>query len=87
MKNRIKKPSIERLARRAGVKSLSIDCYPLIRKIMLSKIHEIVKVTLVTNSENNTKTVMSNDINSALSLLGYNVGESTTLSANTCVKN
>ena len=68
MKNRIKKPSVERLARRAGVKSLAIDCYPLIRKIMLAKIHEIVKVTLITNSENNTKTIMSNDINSALAL-------------------
>ena len=83
MKNRIKKPSIERLSRKAGVKSIAIDCYPLIRRVMLAKLHEVAKVILIANSENNTKTIMGNDVVTGLAILGHNVGESTYLGIHT----
>ena len=86
MRNRIKKPSIERLARRAGVKNIANDCYPLVRRLILGKLHQLAKVTLIANSENHTKTLMPSDINAALSILGHNVAKSSSLGTNTCAK-
>lgn len=86
MKNRIKNPSMERLARRAGVKSMSVGCYPLLRRVILAKLHEVAKVTLIANSENHTKTLMDTDVINGLSILGHNVGESNSLGTHTCAK-
>ena len=54
----ITKPSITRLARRAGVKSLSDDCYSNIRVIVEEYLSDIIVAALVVNSEHNTKTLM-----------------------------
>lgn len=82
----ITKPSITRLARRAGVKSLSEDCYNNIRNIVSDYLSDIIVAALVVNSEHNTKTLMAEDIYDALRLQGYNVTQSHDLGTSTCAK-
>ena len=82
----ITKPSITRLARRAGVKSLSDDCFTTTRNLMDAKLNEVVNAILVVNSENGTKTIMIEDLYEALHLLGYNVTRSTEIGTSTRVK-
>lgn len=69
----ITKPSITRLSRRAGVKSLSDDCHDVIRKFIEYKLDEVLKVVINVNSEHNTKTIISSDVYDALHLLNHNV--------------
>ena len=75
----ITKPSITRLSRRAGVKSLSDECHDTIRKIIETKLDEILKTVITVNSEHNTKTILSSDIYDALYLLNHNVTSSNEL--------
>lgn len=82
----ITKPSITRLARRAGVKSLSDDCFDPIRYIISSKLDEIIKAALVVNSEHQTKTLMTEDIYDAFTLLKHNLTQSNDLGTTTCSK-
>lgn len=82
----ITKPSITRLARKAGVKSLSDDCYNNIRSIVSVYLSDIIVAALVVNSEHNTKTLMAEDIYEALRLRGYNVTQSNDLGTTTCAK-
>ena len=76
----ITKPSLTKLARRSGVKSLSDDCFDTIRNLVGIKLSDIVKTVLAVNSQHNTKTIMSNDIYKSLHLLNYNITESSKLS-------
>ena len=82
----ITKPSITRLARRAGVKSLSEDCYNTVRDLVGVYLAEIIGSALVVNSEHNTKTLMPEDIYEALRLRGYNVTQSQELGTTTFSK-
>lgn len=82
----ITKPSITRLARRAGVKSVSVDCYDLIRKLIHSQLEEIVRVMTIVNSEHQTKTLMSEDAYEAISFGGTNLTQSGELGVATCAK-
>ena len=82
----ITKPSITRLARRAGVKSLSEDCYNTVRDLVGVYLAEIIVSALVVNSEHNTKTLMPEDIYEALRLRGYNVTQSQELGTTTFTK-
>jgi histone H3/H4 len=82
----ITKPSITRLARRAGVKSISDDCFVVIRNLISNRLNEIIITSLIVNSEHQTKTLMSDDIYDALSLLGQNVTQSDSLGSTTCSK-
>ena len=82
----ITKPSITRLARRAGVKSVSDDCYDCIRKIIDYKIDEILKATLIVNSERQTKTLMVDDLYDAISFSGVNLTQSLDVGVSTCSK-
>lgn len=76
----LSKPSITRLSRRAGVKSLSDDCHDTIRKLIDTKLNEIIKSISIVNSEHNTRTIMVNDVYDALQLLNHNVTSSNDLS-------
>ena len=69
-------PSIKRLSYRAGVKSMSDDCYDLVRHLINNKTEEIVNASLSVNDEHNTKTLMRDDVIEALHLLNYNITES-----------
>jgi histone H3/H4 len=82
----ITKPSIIRLARKAGVKSLSEDCYSTVRSLIEDSITEVITTSLVVNSEHNSKTLMTDDIYEALHLLGYNVTQSNDMGTSTFVK-
>jgi histone H3/H4 len=73
------KPSIIRLARRAGVKSMSEDTFCLIQEIINLKTKELVNTALIINAEKNTKTLMKQDIYDAFLLLGENIAFSTDL--------
>ena len=75
----ITKPSITRISRRAGIKSLSEDCYDTVRKIIDDKLDEVMKAIIIVNSEHNTKTIMNNDVYDALLLLNHNVTQSNDL--------
>jgi histone H3/H4 len=77
----ITNPSIVRLSRKAGVKSMSNECYNTIRKIAQQELDEIVKTMLIVNSEHNTKTIMQEDIYDALKLRGHYVAQSQELSS------
>lgn len=70
------KPSIMKLSRRAGVKSISDECYDTIRKIVDHKLTEVVKAIIVVNSEHSTKTIMTHDVYDALQLLNHKVTQS-----------
>lgn len=77
----ITSPSITRLARKAGIKSMSSDCYDCIRDIGQEELVNILKTILVVNSEHNTKTIMQDDIYDALKLKGHFVAQSQELSS------
>jgi histone H3/H4 len=79
----ITRPCLVRLARRAGIKSLSKDCFPLIREIISARLDKIVKNALVVNEERGTKTLMDTEIYEALAFLGENLARSTVLPEDT----
>ena len=82
----ITKPSIIRLARRAGVKSVSDECFHAIRQLIDNRLNELVYAALIVNSEHQTKTLMSDDVYDAFTLLGNNVTQSNDLGTSTCSK-
>jgi histone H4 len=84
--NDITKPSITRLSRRGGVKSVSDDCFDVVRHIISNRLDEVLSASIVVNSEHQTKTLMSDDLYDALNLLGYNITQSNDLSTSTCNK-
>lgn len=77
------KPSLIRLARCAGVKSLSDNCYDVIRKLVDDKMEEVIRVTMIVNSLKHTKTLMSEDLQEAISLLGTKLSDSNCIGKNT----
>jgi histone H3/H4 len=82
----ITKPSITRLARRAGVKSISDNCFDTIRDLIGYRLEEVISASLIVNSEHQTKTLMAEDVYEALRLLNYNVTQSTDMGKSTCSK-
>ena len=82
----ITKPSLTRLTRKAGVKNTSEDCYKEINNFIEEKITNILENVLIVNSERNTKTIMPEDIYTALSLSGYNIASTSEIFNNTSIK-
>lgn len=83
---KLSKPSINRLAKRAGVKSISEDCYDTIRNLMGMELNNIIKNILIINDQNNTKTIMVKNVYDALHLMNYNTAISDDLNTNSCLK-
>lgn len=77
----LSKPCISRLARTAGVKSLSDDCHDTIRNLIGMKLNEIIANIIIVNDSHQTKTIMSSDVYKALELSGILVAESTALNS------
>jgi len=75
----LNKSSINKLSRRAGVKSISEECNEKIRKIIELKLDEIISTIIVINSEHNTKTIMVNDVYDSLHLLNHKITSSSGL--------
>ena len=80
-----KKPSISRVARRAGIKNLSEDSYVLIETLIFSKLESVLHSAFIVNDQCNTKTLMTGDVVDALRLQGINLSKST-LSGGSCPK-
>ena len=83
---KITKPSITRLARKAGVKSISEDCFSPIRILIDNYLNKILSTACIVNSGHNTKTLMTDDIYNAMYLLGNNITQSNNLGSNTNTK-
>ena len=84
--DKITKPSITRLGRRAAVKSMSDDCYNNVRNIVNVMLTDVIKKSLVVNSVHGTRTLMVDDVYDALRLMGHNVTSSSELGTTTCAK-
>ena len=69
------KPAITRLARRAGVKSMSDDCVIPIRNLIGMELDKILQIAVIVNQQHSTKTIMPDDIYDALTILGTNVAK------------
>ena len=67
------KPAITRLARRAGVKSMSDECIIPIKHLLAMELESILNTTLIVNKQHATKTIMPDDVYEALHLSGINV--------------
>jgi histone H3/H4 len=75
----ITKPSLTRLSRKAGVKSVSDESFDTIREIMDKKILDIIRTSIIINSENLTKTLMPTDIYTSIKITGTNIAQSSEL--------
>jgi len=82
----ITKPSIIRLARRAGIKSLSEECFPLLRALIHQRLEHVIQNSLIINSEHQTKTLMADDIYTSLSINNENLTQSNDLGTSTITK-
>jgi len=80
----ISKPSITRLARKAGIKSMSDDCITTIRNIIGIELSKVIDSILVVNEQHNTKTIMCDDVFDALRLKGYTLAKSEQFGKTTC---
>ena len=80
------KPSITRLARKAGVKSLSDNCYEDINKIIVEKLEDVLEASLLVKNEHNSKTLMPEHIYQSLSLKGHYLCKSNDTGKTTCPK-
>ena len=76
----ITKPSIARLARRAGVKSLSEDSYKEINDFIDGFLNKILKAIFILSKAKNNRTILTDDIYDTLEILGYNLSRSTEIS-------
>ena len=82
----ITKPSITRLARKAGVKSLSEDSYNTIYNTADKRLSEILSAVLIANNQHNTVTIMPEDVYEAFKINGEHVAKSSQLSSSACNK-
>ena len=73
----ITKPSLQRIARQAGVKSMSDDCVDVIRELLHAKASEICDILILQN--NSTKTIMVDDVYEALESININLTQSDNL--------
>jgi histone H3/H4 len=80
------KPAILRLARKAGIKNLSDDCYDPIRTLMSTELEEVMKVAIYLNEIRGTKTISVDDVSDSLRLMGKNLAKSEDLSVASCSK-
>ena len=73
----ITKPSLQRIARQAGIKSMSDDCVDIIRTLLHAKTAEICDILIL--QKNCTKTIMVGDVYAALQTLNVNLARSDNL--------
>lgn len=75
-------PSIVRLVRKAGIKSMSEDCYENIHKLINYKLDIILQTAIIISSEKRNLTLMSDDIVNALKFFNENITYSDELGKN-----
>ena len=82
--NSITKPSIQRLCKKAGVKSMSLECVELIKNIMELECDELIETLLSFNECGKTKTIMVKDIYKSIEEHGYKLSKSSFLGETIC---
>lgn len=82
----IPKPSITRLARKAGVKTLADDCYPILNHIIDRRLRDILDKSIQLNSIRDIKTLMLVDIENSLKSEGEYVSHSQYMGNTTVLK-
>lgn len=73
------KPSIKKLAKRGGVKSLSNDCFDPIKNLLYLKLDDILRTSLIINEHRNVRTLSVDDIYEALRVKGINIARTDNL--------
>ena len=74
-KSNLSVSSITKLARRASVKSMALDCFDLIRSIIKIHLGELIDAILVITEQKAFKIMAPDDIFAALPLIGINVAK------------
>ncbi len=72
-KMRFSKPSILRLARKAGVKCIAENCYELIDTMIYMRLQEIIEDGLTVKNSRGGKVLTQDDIRESLILKGVHV--------------
>lgn len=80
----ITKPSIQRLCKKAGVKSMSAECVDLIKHIMELECEELIDNIISYNETSKAKTVMVDDIYKSISDTGFIISKSDHLGQGIC---
>jgi len=69
----ISKQGIIRLARKAGVKSLSNKCVNVLKEIMCERIEELLKIMIIFNENKSNKIILLDDLVKTLEHEGINL--------------
>ena len=69
----ITKPALTRLARKAGVKSMSENCINVLQRILYSKTERLLNDIIILNENKKNKTIMEDDVYETLRWNGKNV--------------
>ena len=84
MDKSITKPSLERLARCAGIKTSALPVTDVMRDLLTSKAREICKTILIVNQQSGTRTIMPQDAYDALDLMGVKLTKTENMGDSTC---
>ena len=74
------RPSLLKIARKAGIKSLADDCYHLIDTMMIDRIEKLVREGILVNKVRGGKVLTAEDVQVAAHLRGQNVTSGDALS-------
>ena len=83
-KDELTKPALQRLALQAGIKIMSIECFPVIRGLILTEIDDICRRINILNSQHNTTTIMLNDLENAIKTKGVRIATSSAIGDSSC---
>lgn len=71
----ITKPSLQRMSRQAGVKTMADDCVNTIRDLLYTETYNLCKNVTTVNNHTGTKTIMPADLYTALRVNGVVLAE------------
>jgi hypothetical protein len=66
-------PVLSRLSKKAGIKTISKNCYPLIRELYDEELTRVLNVISVIAEEKDVTTLTEQELNKALELLNINI--------------
>lgn len=69
----ISSTSLLRLSHRAGIKTMTEDCYEVINEIVRHKMNQIIDISSKISDDRRKKMIMPDDVHFSLNMLGINV--------------
>jgi histone H3/H4 len=72
----ITRPSLTRIARKAGIKCIANDCYPMMRALINQELERVLDKILIVNATKQNKMISCDDVYDTLSLLDINLAKS-----------